>query len=325
MDSNHTPQSHSYGERLRRPLLLIGAVLCALALFALSACGVGKSPESQAGNKKIVIATDDGTEKHWQILKKKLKDDGIDLDVKTFSDGNQINQATQNGSVDINLFQHIAFLAQFNVKNKGDLVPVGATAVYPLALYSKKYSSLKKLPNNAEIAIPNNPTNQARALRNLQNAGLLKLKGGGNSLSTPADVTRSKVKITAVDTNQTVNALDGGAAAAVVNNTQAQKGGLSDDNIVYKDDLDATSNDPYINAFVTKAGKKDDPRWPKLVAAYHSKEVEAAVTKVNGGNLKFKADWTVGKLDKLLTSEEKVAKSGEGKANSSAQATPSAG
>lgn len=282
------------------------AALAALLVLGLSACS--PSADAKSSENSITIATDDGQEKHWQVLTKKLKEQGIDLTVKTFSDGTQINTATENGDVDINLFQHLAFLAQYNVNNDGTLVPVGATAVYPLALYSKSIDSVDAIPKKAKIAIPNNPTNQARALRNLQDAGLLTLKGGGDSLSTPAEIESSSVTIVPVDSNQTVNALNGSADLAVVNNTQAQKGGLGNDDIVYKDDLDSGTNDAYINAFVTRDADKDDPRWTKLVDAYHSPEVEDAVSELNGGNLEFKTDWSATKLQKLLKSEEETAK-----------------
>ncbi|MCQ9386882.1 MetQ/NlpA family ABC transporter substrate-binding protein [Brevibacterium moorei] len=308
---NHTTsptQSHAQprGKKRTPVRLALGTVAAGLAL-ALSACGGAAKANDDS---KVVIGTDSGTEEYFQLLKSKLKDEGIDLEVKNFTDGVQINNATQNGDVDINLFQHIAFLSQFNVKNGGDLVPVGATAVYPLPLYSKKYSNLDQLPKDATIALPSNPTNQARALLNLQAAGLLKLKGGGNSLSTPAQIESSSLKIKPVDTNQTVNALAGGADAAVVNNTQAQKGGLTSDQIIYQEDLGSHVGDAYINAFVVKAENKDDERWKKITDAYHSPEIEESVRKLNGGALEFKADWTQEKLQKLLDHEEEVAKQG---------------
>ena len=283
--------------------LLVAAVGIITAL-SLSACGGAASGSDSTADSKVTIGVDDGAEPHWTILKDKLKGEGIDLEVKNFTDGAQINAATQQGQVDINLFQHLKFLSQFNVNSKGTLVPVGATAVYPLALYSEKYKSVQELPDNASVAIPNNPTNQARALLNLQTAGLLELKDGGNSLSTPAEIVSSKIKVTPVDSNQTVNALKGSTDAAVVNNSQAQKGGLGDDLIIFKEDLNSDALAPYINVFVVKAENKDDPRWQKIVAAYHSPEVEAAVTKLNGGNLLFKADWTAERLQKVLTTEE---------------------
>ncbi len=287
--------------------LLVAAVGLVAAL-SLSACGGASSGSSTAANTKVVIGVDDGAEEHWTLLKNKLKDQGIDLEVKNFTDGAQINTATQQGQVDINLFQHLKYLSQFNVNSNGTLVPVGATAVYPLALYSEKFKSVEELPADAEVAIPNNPTNQARALLNLQTAGLLQLKDGGNSLSTPAEITSSKIKVVPVDSNQTVNALKGTTDAAVVNNTQAQKGGLGDEKIIFKEDLNSESLAPYINGFVVKADRKDDRTWKKIVDAYHTPEVEASVTKLNDGNLQFKADWTAAKLQEVLTAEEAAIK-----------------
>ncbi|UKA49201.1 MetQ/NlpA family ABC transporter substrate-binding protein [Arthrobacter sp. FW305-123] len=287
---------------------LLVAAVGLIAALSLSACGGASSGSSTSANTKVVIGVDDGAEEHWTILKNKLKDEGIDLEVKNFTDGAQINTATQQGQVDINLFQHLKYLSQFNVNSNGTLVPVGATAVYPLALYSEKFKSVEELPADAEVAIPNNPTNQARALLNLQTAGLLQLKDGGNSLSTPAEITSSKIKVVPVDSNQTVNALKGTTDAAVVNNTQAQKGGLGDEKIIFKEDLNSESLAPYINGFVVKADRKDDPTWKKIVDAYHTPEVEASVTKLNDGNLQFKADWTAAKLQEVLTAEEEAIK-----------------
>ncbi|WP_314326010.1 MetQ/NlpA family ABC transporter substrate-binding protein [Paenarthrobacter ilicis] len=287
---------------------LLVAAVGLIAALSLSACGGASSGSTASGDTKVVIGVDDGAEEHWTILKNKLKDQGIDLEVKNFTDGAQINTATQQGQVDINLFQHLKYLSQFNVNSNGTLVPVGATAVYPLALYSEKFKSVEELPADAEVAIPNNPTNQARALLNLQTAGLLQLKDGGNSLSTPAEITSSKIKVVPVDSNQTVNALKGTTDAAVVNNTQAQKGGLGDEKIIFKEDLNSESLAPYINGFVVKADRKDDPTWKKIVDAYHSPEVESSVTKLNDGNLQFKADWTAAKLQEVLTAEEAAIK-----------------
>jgi len=294
----------------KRATSILGLATVALMVSGLVGCasdaGATTDGASTAAKQDtIVLGADDGNEPHWQILKDKLADEGIDLEVKTITDGVQLNQGVKDGSLDINLFQHLIFLAQFNVDNNADLVPVGATAVYPLGLYSTEFDAVDKLPADAVVAVPNNPTNLARALLNLQTAGLLTLKDGGNALSTPADVVDSKVKVTPVDANQTVTALkDGSADAAVVNNVQAQRGGLTDGDIIFKEDINDPQLAPYINAFVTRAELADDPRWTKLIEAYHSPEVEEAVSKLNDGNLVFKADWTQAKLTEVLTGLE---------------------
>ena len=288
-------------------LSVLGILAAGVLTLSMSACAGSPDPADggDADTSTIVIGADDGTEAHWTILKDKLADEGITLEVRTINDGVQLNQGVQDGELDVNLFQHLIFLSEFNVNNDGTLVPVGATALYPLALYSEEYSSIEDLPDGAKVAVPNNPTNLARALLNLQKAGLLELKDGGNSLSGPDDIVSGTVEVLPVDTNQTVAALkDGSAQAAVVNNTQAQKGGLGDDLIIFKEDLDDPELAPYINAFVVREDQADDPRWAKLVEAYHSPEVEEAVTELNQGNLQFKGDWTAEDLQAELASLE---------------------
>lgn len=272
--------------------------------MALSACAGGGG---EADDDRIVIGTDDAAEPHWALITEKLAEEGIELEVRNFTDGVQINQGTADGTLDVNLFQHLIFLSEFNVSTGSDLVPVGATAVYPLALYSEDYDSVEDIPDGATVAVPNNPTNLARALLNLQTAGLIELADGGNALSSPEDIVSARVEVYPVDANQTVTALlDGSAQAAVVNNTQAQRGGLSDDIIIFKEDLDDPSLAPYINAFVTREELKDDPRWEALLEAYHSDEVRASVTETNQGNLQFKDDWTQAELEGELRSLEEL-------------------
>ena len=303
---------------LTAPRFLSALALTALGALALAGCAGGTASAAGEGasdspeESTIVIGTDDGTEAHWTILKDKLAEEGITLDVRTLTDGVQLNQGVQDGELDINLFQHLIFLSQFNVENEGTLVPVGATAVYPLALYSEEFTDVKDLPEGTVVAVPNNPTNLARALLNLQTAGLLELKDGGNALSTPAEITSSKVEVLPVDSNQTVTALkDGSAKAAIVNNTQAQRGGLGDELIIFKEDLDNPELAPYINAFATLEENADDPRWEILLDAYHSPEVQEAVTELNQGNLQFKSEWTAADLQKELTSLQDARKANQ--------------
>ncbi|MGB4137463.1 MAG: MetQ/NlpA family ABC transporter substrate-binding protein, partial [Microbacterium sp.] len=255
---------------IRSVIGLIAAGAMMMSLAACSAGGADAAEKPDGETTKIVIGADDGNEQHWTILKDRLAKEGIELDVRTINDGVQLNQGVQDGALDANLFQHLIYLSQFNVENKGTLVPIGGTAVYPLALYSEKFNDPAELPKDAVVAVPNNPTNLARALLNLQRAGLLTLKDGGTALSTPDEIVTAKISVLPVDANQTVTALkDGSAVAAVVNNTQAQKGGLGDDLIIFKEDLDDPELAPYINAFVVRADRQDDPVWAKLVAAYH--------------------------------------------------------
>ncbi len=129
--------------RLPRLATILGASTAAL-LLALTGCAGGAA--SSDDSSRIVLGADDGNEAHWTVLKQKLADEGIDLEVRTINDGVQLNQGVQDGELDVNLFQHLIYLSQFNVENNGTLVPVGATAVYPLALYSEQYTDVKTCP-----------------------------------------------------------------------------------------------------------------------------------------------------------------------------------
>ncbi|WP_298038513.1 MetQ/NlpA family ABC transporter substrate-binding protein [uncultured Microbacterium sp.] len=292
--------------RVKKLLSVVGILATGALALSMTACaGAGGDADSD----RIVLVANDGVEAHWTLMKDILADDGIELEVRTITDGVQLNQAVQNGDADINLFQHLIYLADFNVSNNGTLVPAGATAVYPLGLYSEKYASADEIPAGATIAIPNDATNLSRGLLNLQAVGLLELADGGNAYSSQADIVESSVEIFPVDPNQTVTALkDGSADAAIINNTQAQKGGLGDDEMIYKEDVDDPALAPYINIFAVTADNADDPRWAKVLEAYHSAQVQASVTELNDGNLVFTQDWSVADLQAELTDlQEKLA------------------
>lgn len=293
--------------RVKKKTLSVLGVLAAGALtMSMAACAGG---DAAADEDKIVLVANDGTEEHWTLMKDKLAEEGIELEVRTITDGVQLNQAVQDGEADINLFQHLIYLADFNVSNDGTLVPYGATAVYPLGLYSEEYSDVSEIPEGATVAIPNDATNLSRGLLNLQAVGLIELKDGGDAYSSEADIVDSSIEIVTVDPNQTVTALkDGSADAAIINNTQAQKGGLGDDDMIYKEDVENPDLAPYINIFAVKDENKEDPRWAKVVEAYHTAEVEASVTELNDGNLVFKGDWSNEDLQAELTDlQEKLA------------------
>ena len=180
--------------RARRPRTAgILAGLAALTL-GLSACGGGGDDSSSAASgtpgadDPIRIGVVGASDDQWKIFQKKAEEAGFDVEIVDFTEYTQPNPALSQGQLDLNQFQHILYLAQYNVEAGDDLVPVGATAIYPLGLYSKKYQSVDEIPNGSEIAIPNDPTNLARALLVLQDAGLVTLKDGGSAFSTEADV-----------------------------------------------------------------------------------------------------------------------------------------
>jgi D-methionine transport system substrate-binding protein len=254
--------------------VLLPAVLVT-ALLA-TACAAPTGTGSSAAGVSIGVA--DGGEAYWQVFQRKAKAAGIDVQLVNFTDYNQPNPALAQKQLQLNEFQHLQYLANYNVRNHDTLVPIGATAVYPLPLYSVKHTSVADIPAGGQVVIPNDPTNQARALLVLQAAKLVTLKGGGNTLSTTGDIdaAASRVTVVAVDAAQTATNLQS-VDAAIVNNNYATSAKLGPDKVIFKDDPNSAAAKPYINAFVTRAEDKDNPTYQRLVQIYHDPEVEAAI------------------------------------------------
>ncbi|MGW5570747.1 MetQ/NlpA family ABC transporter substrate-binding protein [Nocardia thailandica] len=251
-------------------------VLAATAALTLTACG---SDDDSASGTVVKIGTTD-KDSSWDVFERKAKEQGITLKVTNFTDYKAPNLALAQKQIDVNLFQHLQFLGSYNVANNDTLTPIGATYIVPLGLYSKKHKSLADIPAGGEVTVPNDPTNQARALFVLQAAGLVKLNGDAKQPS-PADIDKaaSKVKVTPVDAAQTALSL-ASVDGAVINNTFLERSGIDPQSALYKDDPRNPSAEPYINALVTRAESRNDPTLLKLVQIYHDPEVEAAHAQV---------------------------------------------
>jgi D-methionine transport system substrate-binding protein len=232
----------------------------------------------------VKIGTTEASADYWPILIKLAAAQGIDIQTVNFGDYTQANPALSQGQLDLNLFQHLLYLASYNVSTNDTLTPIGSTVVVPLGVYSQKYGSLDQIPRGGQVTIPNDPTNQARALLVLQQAGLIKLTDGGNVLSTPADIDKaaSKVTVTPVDAKQTVTSLPS-VDAAVINNNFALDAKLDPSKALYNDDPSKPAAQPYINAFVSRAADKDNPTYLKIAALYHDPAVIKAVVDASEG------------------------------------------
>ena len=283
----------------RRHLRLIVPAVAVLGLTMAACSGSGD-------NEAIRIGVVNAADEQWTIFTEKAAAEGITVELENFSDYQLPNKALDEGDLELNQFQHLQFLAQFNVASDSDLVPVGATAVYPLGLYSLEHDSVDAIPEGSDIAIPNDETNQARALLVLQEAGLVTLKDGGNSFSTTADVIaeESKVTVTAVDAAQTAIALQSGSvAASIINNDFVKDAGLTAEDAIFNDDPNSPASQPYINIWVAAADDADNADFAKLVEIWHSPEVEAAALAESGGTAVF-VNNTPAELQEILAGIE---------------------
>lgn len=284
--------------------LIVGIIIVVLAIIAgiIFAVNKNKGDDSAAGGTTTVkIGTTEAANDYWKVLKKKASAEGINIEVVSFNDYTQPNVALSQGQVDLNVFQHLLFLADYNVKNHDNLTAISATYVVPLNIYSKKYQQVSQLPAGVTVAIPNDATNQRRALLVLQKAGLLKLRNGGSALSTPADViaNQSKVKVKAIDAAQTAASLDG-VDAAVINNNFAADAGLDLNKVLYKDNATGKSADPYVNIIAAKAADKNNETYKKVAKLWSDPEVQKSIIKQSGGTAKVVSDRSQADLDKIL-------------------------
>jgi len=236
--------------------------------------------------KHIKVGVINGAEQDVAEVAKKVAKEkyGLDVELVGFSGSLLPNDATNQGELDANVFQHRPFLEQDNKAHGYKLVAVGNTFVFPMAGYSKKIKSVDQLADGATIAIPNDPTNLGRALLLLQKEKLITLKQGTGLLPTSVDIIDNphRLKIMELEGAQLPRVLDDPKVdVAIISTTYIQQTGLSpvNDSVFIED-----KNSPYVNILVAREDNKDAENVKEFLASYQSPEVaKAAETIFNGG------------------------------------------
>ena len=261
--------------------VVVVAIVVAVVVGALRSGSNDAGAAGDAAPKTVTIGVADKSLGYWSTYTKLAKDKlNVTVKLTNFSDYSLPNPALKDGQLDINQFQHIQYLADYNVTSNDDLQPIGSTAVYPLPLYATKYDKPSELPANAKVAIPNDSINQARALLILQAADLITLKDGGSAFSTADDIETKKVDVQPLDASQTANALQqGSVAAAVVNNNFATAAGLPASDKVFTDDPSSSSAAPYVNVFAVRNEDKDNATYLDLAKLFQDSAVQKDFTK----------------------------------------------
>lgn len=205
-----------------------------------------------------------------ELVKPELAKEGVELDIKVFTDYVQPNQQVADGNIDVNFFQHQPYLDSFNKEHGTKLVTVGQVHVEPFGAYSDKIKDIKDLKDGALIALPNDPSNGARALLLLQKEGLIKLKDPSNILATSRDIVENPKNLKFRELEAaTLPRILPDVDLALINTNYALEAGLNP----LEDALFIEGSDsPYANIIVTTEDMKDDPGVKKLVAALNSDE-----------------------------------------------------
>ncbi|CAD5902587.1 MetQ/NlpA family ABC transporter substrate-binding protein [Carnobacterium maltaromaticum] len=265
----------------------IGLITLAAAfIFILGACGAkGTGDKADKVEKVKIGVVSESAIEIWKDVAKRLKDQNIDLEVVEFTDYNQPNIALKNGDIDLNAFQHVAFLEDFNKNNDADLTPIGFTFVSPLGIYSEKIKDIKDLKDGDSIAIPNDVTNGGRALLLLQALDLIKLDTKAAS-PTVNDITENpkNIQIKELDAAQTARSLQD-VAAAVVNTNYAVDAGFSPKKDALYLDTDNISEvkDIYKNVIAARKADKDNKVYKKVVAEYQTEATKKLIDSTTNG------------------------------------------
>ena len=248
---------------MKKIIALAAIAFAATSVFAQTSLKVGATPEPHAAVLNLV--------------KEDLKAKGIDLQVVEFTDYVTPNDAVEAGDIDANYFQHIPYLESFNKEKGYHLVNAAGIHVEPFALYSKKIKKIDDLKKKATIAIPNDPTNEGRALLLLQEAGLITLKEGAGITATPLDIKKNpkKLKFKEIEAASLPRVL-GDVDAAVINGNYAIPAGLS----AKKDGLFVEgSSSPYVNVIAVKAGNENKEEIKALIEAIKSEKVRKYISE----------------------------------------------
>ena len=292
---------------------LISATLAASLALSLAACGSSASTDSvaassEAASTESTAASSEAAEStaetselagttlkvaasptpHAEILnvaKEVLAEQGIDLEVVEFSDYVQPNLVTESGEVDANYFQHTPYLDSFNEENGTHLVSVGAVHYEPFGIYPGKSDDLANIADGATIAVPNDTTNEARALQLLAAQGLITVRDGAGLTATVNDITDNphnlQIKeIEAAQLPRTVQDVD----FAVINGNYAMEAGFSaGKDALATEDASSEAAQTYANVLVVKEGRENDPAIQALYAALTSDKVKDYINSTYDG------------------------------------------
>lgn len=279
--------------------LTLALVLC----LGLAACGgtstdtdtntdtssdADTNGDATANGETITLTVGATPNPHAEILAQ-VKDDlaaeGIDLVVKEYSDYVVPNTAVEEGDLDANYFQHTPYMEKFNEENGTHLVSVGKIHYEPMGIYPGLTKTLEELPDGATIAVPNDATNEARALQLLAAQGLIELKEDAGLNATPNDITSNPKnlqfkELEAAMLPQTASEVD----LSVINSNFAMEGGMNPaTDSLASEDADSEAAQTFANIIAVKEGHENDPAIQALVKALQSDKVKEYIEKTYSG------------------------------------------
>ena len=276
----------------KRKIRLVSTIIGTLSVSVLVTNTVGQEVSANSKAKTVTVGlVGDSDRQLWEYVKKDAaKKYNINVKLKVFTDYVKPNQALVDKSIDLNAMQTIDYFKEQNKHLGKKLVPIGKTYVTPIRIYSEKYKNLDDLPKNATIIVPNDGSNEKRALDVLESAKLIKYNHD-KKVPGVKDITTNKknFKVKEVNSEQTASALKG-VDAGVVNTNYALDAKLDIDKALYTEPVNK-ANKGYINIIVSRKDKQNKKIYRQVVKTYQTDKTKAHMKDLYGSA--EKAAWDI--------------------------------
>ena len=272
---------------MKKKTIIALALSIALLLMLLTACGGGDKNAPSGPTPLVIGATPVPHTEILEFIKDKMAAEGIDLQIRTFTDYVQPNLATESGELDANFFQHVPYMNNFNEANGTNMVSVFPVHFEPLGLYKARAQSISELGSGSIIAVPNDPTNGARAFQLLEANGLITLREGAGIDATKLDIIDNPLNldIRELESAQIPHNLPD-VHMAVINGNFALQAGLElEKDAVAVEDKDSLSAVTYANPIVVKAGNENNAAIQTLIRVLKTDEVRDFINEKYQGRV----------------------------------------
>lgn len=232
----------------------------------------------------VTVGVVGANNEQWDTVNKLLAADNIKVELVEFAEYKLPNEALNAGEIDLNAFQHKAYLNKEIADLGYDVTVLGDTLVAPLSLYSNKITDVSELKDGDKIAVPSDPTNEGRCFKILESAGLLEVNPAAGYTPELKDITANPLNLefVEVEASNTASLLPD-VAAAFVNGAHAIDNGLKLSDAVYTEQVQPGSDNPYINIIAVRTADKDNEVYQKVLAAYQSAETAQTILDVYQG------------------------------------------
>ncbi|MEK4946704.1 MetQ/NlpA family ABC transporter substrate-binding protein [Carnobacterium sp. FSL W8-0810] len=256
----------------------------ALGLLVTTACGTNTTSEAEE-SEPIKIGVVGEVNEVWEFVKEKLASEDIEIELVKFSDYATPNVALAEGELELNSFQTKIFMEAFNEDHGENLVAIADTVIAPLGIYSSKIQDVSEIKENDVIAIPNDVSNEGRALLLLQTAGLIEVDPSKGQVPVVEDITSNPLNLTfeTLDSSQTARALEDVTASVINSGMAVDAGFIPTEDAVFLEPV-TDSSDPYYNAIVSREEDKDNEVFKKIIEAYQAEDTKEVIEETSKGS-----------------------------------------